>query len=597
MALESLGKMGDLLQDHSPIQLNTRGSYKGGQFVVVGRVQYQYAEGVWNEWHILFSNGKSGWMSEASGSFVISFPVASHKVQADYSDFSTDQTLLLVGQTFRVVAIESAKLVAAEGEIPFKFEPNANTVIIDLSNEHSFASLDYSERPPKLYLGEHVELAQLALKHLKENAYLSANTKVKSLQCPACAASIEVSLDSTQSMTCKSCTAVLDVSHPQAQIIQKYQVATHVKPTLPLGIEGEFETVKFRVIGFIRRQVVDSVYQSIWDEYLLHHPLKGFRWLTCSRGHWNYLTPMQKSPSVQSYWGGTPDQVTYLKKYKHFERYHAKVIYVLGEFYWRVVFDQRAELNDYIAPPSMLSHERTGKESLWTQCEYVYAEELQSAFQLIHPLKEPVGIHANQPSPYAVEAMDFLQTWIGFLLIGLVIQLGFVFFASSRVLLDTSVSFENDWGSSEFTSEPFTVEGHPSNLLIRQQASLNNSWLATDISLIERTTGKRYESGREMSYYSGWDSDGSWSEDQRDSEIVFSQIPAGDYILIIKPYRDAVQTNGISDRVTVYRDVPVWSNLWLLWGVLTIIPAIFYYMSRRFEVKRWESSDHPIITS
>src|SRR5207249_11624362 len=60
------GQVADLPPDPSPIQLLTEGVYKGKGFQVVGRILYEYEQGGWNEWHIVFSDGASGWLSDRS---------------------------------------------------------------------------------------------------------------------------------------------------------------------------------------------------------------------------------------------------------------------------------------------------------------------------------------------------------------------------------------------------------------------------------------------------------------------------------------------------------------------------------------------------
>src|SRR3982751_4721532 len=72
-ALRRIGESADLFDDHSPLQLGAGGTYQGAAFTLVGRLQYRYAEGTWNEWHALFDNGKSGWLSEDNGRYVMAF--------------------------------------------------------------------------------------------------------------------------------------------------------------------------------------------------------------------------------------------------------------------------------------------------------------------------------------------------------------------------------------------------------------------------------------------------------------------------------------------------------------------------------------------
>jgi hypothetical protein len=181
---------------------------------------------------------------------------------------------------------------------------------------------------------------------------------------------------------------------------------------------------------------------------------------------------------------------------------------------------------------------------------------------------------------------------------GLFIQLFFVLFSSHRLVLDTVANFEQGSSANPFQSEAFKLSGHPSNLVIHQNASLSNDWFGTEITLVEKDSGQRYQASREMSFYSGQDADGYWSEAHNQSEIIFSKIPTGNYTLEVKPYTENNgSSNGIYDNIKVYRDVAQWSNLWILWLVLIVIPLIFFYLRHRFEVKRWQDSDHPIATS
>ena len=76
-ALRKLGQSAELFDDHSPLQLGAAGTYQGAAFTLVGRLQYRYNEGTWNEWHALFDSAdgvqKSGWLSEDNGRCVIAF--------------------------------------------------------------------------------------------------------------------------------------------------------------------------------------------------------------------------------------------------------------------------------------------------------------------------------------------------------------------------------------------------------------------------------------------------------------------------------------------------------------------------------------------
>ncbi|MFO1338380.1 MAG: DUF4178 domain-containing protein [Burkholderiaceae bacterium] len=74
-----IGVSAELFDDHSPLQLGARGKHQGVPFTLVGRLQYSYADGTWNEWHVLFDASpadgtpRSAWLSEDNGAYVLAF--------------------------------------------------------------------------------------------------------------------------------------------------------------------------------------------------------------------------------------------------------------------------------------------------------------------------------------------------------------------------------------------------------------------------------------------------------------------------------------------------------------------------------------------
>ena len=72
-ALEDIGKMAALVEDRSPLQMGAEGSYKEVHFALIGRIQIRYSQGYWNEWHLLFDDMRTGWLSEAGGEYVLTF--------------------------------------------------------------------------------------------------------------------------------------------------------------------------------------------------------------------------------------------------------------------------------------------------------------------------------------------------------------------------------------------------------------------------------------------------------------------------------------------------------------------------------------------
>ena len=591
--IEDIGKMAALVEDASPIRHGMAGRYKGRAFSVIGRIQQQYEAGYWNEWYLLFDDQREGWLSEGSGQFYLTFAADNPEIIPPFSQIKVGMNLKLGGQFLTVTNLENARCVAGEGELPFQVGPGFEAPAVDLRNDKTFASIDYSDEPPRLYLGEAVELPSLKLDQAGAAAAEPAKVvDLKAFACPGCGAPLSTHSQDIVCIACASCGSVIDTSNPELVIISKVRSAEKIKPVLALGSKGRLRGDDYVIIGFLRRKTSIEGITYDWDEYLLYSDKQGFRWLTDNDGHWNFSKAVSGMPRID---GGSHPSVNYLgKEYKHFQSCNAAVAYVIGEFYWKVKQGDTAECADFIAPPLMLSKESTANEITWSISEYLPKDEVEAVFKT--PLPEPIGIAPNQPAP-STGSGGFWKMYALLSLLALILQFGFVAAAKNQRVIQHGLTLAPNEATQNWTSEPFDISGRRSNVAIRSQANVNNSWVYLDMALINTTTGTVHKVGREVSYYSGYDSDGSWSEGSRSDEAFLSDIPPGRYIL----EADAEATNDHNDslfaNVAVYRDVPVWANFWALEFFLLLFPLWATWRGASFEIKRWAESDHPKITS
>ncbi len=165
--LTKVGQVADLPPDSSPIQLNTEGRYGNYSFVVAGRILYEYEHGGWNEWHIIMNNGSSAWLSDAQNEYAISKPFAAADLPAA-TQAQVGQQCVWNGQPYTVSVITPANYRGVQGELPFQYWDKTVVTFVDLRSEsNKFATLDYSDEQPTLYLGEFVEFDDLHLKNLR----------------------------------------------------------------------------------------------------------------------------------------------------------------------------------------------------------------------------------------------------------------------------------------------------------------------------------------------------------------------------------------------------------------------------------------------
>jgi hypothetical protein len=167
--LEKVGAVADLPEDGSPIQLGTDGVYDKKPFVVAGRIIYEYDAGNWNEWHLVFNDGSSGWLSDAQLEYAVSFLVQRSAPLPTTAHIQRGMQFQWDGAVYQVTTITYANYRGVQGDLPFEYWDKKSVAFADLrTSDGRFATIDYSEDPPLLFMGRAVEFDELRLKNVRE---------------------------------------------------------------------------------------------------------------------------------------------------------------------------------------------------------------------------------------------------------------------------------------------------------------------------------------------------------------------------------------------------------------------------------------------
>lgn len=168
LRLEQLGKMAVLQEDYSALQLFTSGRYKNRSFLLIGRIRLAWERGQWDEWAMFFDGSAEGWLAEAQGQYMVSFPVPPERVVLADSP-SVGSAISLDGNRYSVKDLKTVKCIFSEGELPFKAVLNQEFVSIDLNGENGgFGSLTLSEGSTVAFRGEYQRFDELALTNLRQ---------------------------------------------------------------------------------------------------------------------------------------------------------------------------------------------------------------------------------------------------------------------------------------------------------------------------------------------------------------------------------------------------------------------------------------------
>lgn len=415
--------------------------------------------------------------------------------------------------------------------------------------------------------------------------------QVKSLNCPGCGASLTLrSFGNAVTIVCGSCHSVLDAQDPTLKILQKFRAAANEDPPLiPLGCRGKMRGVLYEAIGFQRRTIKVEGISYSWHEYVLFNPLKGFRYLTEYDGHWNDVSMLRSLPDQSP--GGA--SLTYLgETYSHFQTANAATTFVLGEFPWQVRVGESVKVSDYISPPRVISSEDTGKEVTWSMGEYMAGRDIWKVFNLGGECPAPVGIYENQPSPMSANVKSVWRLVGVFLGLLLALFIGVESMARDEQVFEHSYVFDtNATGEASFVTDTFEVKGHTADIELTTRATVDNNWIYLNYALINQDTGHAYDFGREVTYYYGYDSDGSWSEGSRENNVTVPSVPPGNYYLRVEPESDP-HSGIIPYTITLKRDVPQLSFFGLAVLALLLPAGIITWRSMSFEHLRWAESDY-----
>ncbi len=374
---------------------------------------------------------------------------------------------------------------------------------------------------------------------------------------------------------------MLDATDPEFRLIAQYE-ARRVQPAIPLGTRGRLGGEPFEVIGYLERQVVDEPFT--WSEYLLHNPVHGMRWLVEYHGHWVLSRAASGVPK------SAKGSVTYQEvAYRHFQTAKAKIVAVSGEFPWTPRVDERAVVEDYVAPPKILSMERNAQEVTWSTGEYLEGSAVWKAFALTGSPPRRIGVGAAQPSPYAGAGRSMFLLFCSFLALAVLVHLVFAIVSQQRLVADINAEYRPGAADGAMViSEPFSLSGRTSNVMVEISTNAANSWVYFTVTLVNEETGVAKTFGREVGLYSGRDSDGAWSEGANWDRAYLPSVVSGSYVLMVEPEGPY----AIHWRVRLTRDVPRPLWLWLALGALLVPPAIFLWRRAAFENQRWSESDH-----
>jgi hypothetical protein len=546
------GKMADLVPTAPILAVGDRVLAAEQELVVGGRLQLDHGRGPWDEFYVEdTSTRRWGFLAKAQGRYYLTFATdASGLPSYEQMNPGASGTLPGGGELPWTVAERGeSRLLSAEGELPFPVQSGELGRYVDLSGPGGgFASIDYGDglTPPVLYVGREIEGQAVTLRP-GARPRPEETVKADKLACPTCGAPVPIAApESCERAVCAHCHAALDYQAGALAAIGQLEQEVH--PIIPLGAKGTLFGDEVVVIGYMERVAEDDGDLYRWGEYLLHSPA-GYRWLTEDGGHFNYLRPISAADVSE----GAMKARFEGRTYKAFQVSSATVEGVIGEFYWRVMQGDEADLADFIAPPHVISRETSAGEITWSAGEYIAPDVVWRGLDLPGSPRKPSGVAPAQPNPHKLfpAGVTALLMLLSLCLLSGALELS----PATSLLVDGALpipSFQGDAPDPAMVvvrTPPFHIDRGPIPVRIDLSTTADNQWVGVACALVDQATGEATAFYVETGYYHGVSGGESWSEGSNSSTEYLSAVAAGTYVLELLPSWQAFPQPGAYGQI------------------------------------------------
>jgi len=217
-------------------------------------------------------------------------------------------------------------------------------------------------------------------------------------KCPQCGANLEIkNLEKAKMLYCPYCNSEIDLTSGTTRSLSQFTT----KPLAPqsdlkLGLIGEFDGVKYQIIGRIRYKDVKSYYW--WDEWLLLSEDGRYLWL--QEEDWDFVLMRKYTPKV-------PVDPSSVKDIIEIDGYRllvedkgiCKISFFEGELTWKAKVGEFVHyLDAYKDEVTLYSCEWTENEIQFFIGEEISVEDVYNAFNL------------GEPPPAALEEDEITET-------------------------------------------------------------------------------------------------------------------------------------------------------------------------------------------
>jgi hypothetical protein len=349
---------------------------------------------------------------------------------------------------------------------------------------------------------------------------------IRTINCTSCGAGLDV-LGGGRVLVqvCGYCGAVLDAQDAY-KVLAKYEGLTRPDSPLRLGDSGLVQGVEVTVIGTLGMQERWQGRVWSWVEHQVFSPTHGYGWLTVEDGHLVWTRKARDLP--------VPDVITTAmveraesrptarfrgQTWMYYDSGTSEITFLEGAFNWLPKLGDRLDTVTLMGPDAMLSYSVSGTERE-VEVSTLLPAATWASFGVQTPPR-PRGVHPAQPYVPSVNR-GFLRLVSG---AGAAIAVGMA------LLMGAVSGPQQDLGSYAMgdvpASLPFSVTDTRRPVGVTLDTGLSDRWAYFDISVTGPDGETLFDTGREISYFSGGSGEDAWTEGGRSASLVFQPTQAG----------------------------------------------------------------------